>query len=448
MRELLAAAVLLSAGLAGCLGDGTPGEEATRAADTASAASDEAAPPTVIAVPDTGINPYHEVFQGGPTFADVPGFPEDARTVELTRNASSYDQALAADEAVWDDVERDQLVHFPGTRLAAISFGAEVNGSMPSLGPIDDDVHDPPAPILDVDGHGTLVSHAALAASPHSVIVMVQTPDDEGLTEVMPWIAEQGWIDLVTVSWGTWTFEYAQGEARMDLPPAYREAYEAGKLVFNGAGNEPVPHHVTEQPGPPFVVAVGGSEEDTRGESEIAAKLPDVVAPFTQSDRAEAQTLDGYTTASGTSLSSPLAAGSVAEALWLARDRTDADLARESPALARADAGGAFEDGELTKEELWAATNASAVQWGADDWKPRAGVSGAGYGLPVAHPGVQMGWGQVTPAVSEPIADLLVGDGQPTEKAPGTAAIMRASDDAARELWGSPAGEDPADIGR
>lgn len=441
MRRLIAGLLLLTAGLTGCL---DVGEESTEEASqpVGAASASEGTPPTVVAVPDTGVNPYHEVFQGGPTFADVPGFPDEARALELTRDAGSYEDSFAADEEAWNTLEEGELVWFPGTRLAAISFGAEVNGSFPEAGPLGDDVEDPPAPILDVDGHGTLTSHAALAGSPNSVVLQIQVPDDEDLAPAMRWIAEQGWIDLVSVSWGTWSFEYVQGEARMDLPDAYREAYDAGKLIFNGAGNEPVPHALNEHPGPPFVVAVGGSEEDTKGETEIAAKLPDVVAPFTQ-ERAEAGTLDGYTTASGTSLSTPLAVGSVAEALWLARDASDAEIPRDDPALARAEAGGAFADGELTTEELWHAMNASAVQWSATDWEPEPGVSGVGYGLPVAHPAVQMGWGQVTPDVSAPMADLLLGDGEPTAKAPGTADIMAASDDAARAFWASPAGEEP-----
>lgn len=442
MRPHLLALLLLGPALVGCLGsdDAPAGEPASTGSPASSAAS---TPPTVIAVPDTGFNPYHEAFQGGPTFADVPGFPDHAEAVNVTRGAGSYDAAVEADGAAWSQVGEEDLVWFPGTRLAGISFGAEVNGSFLEAGPVGDDVRDPPAPILDVDGHGTLTSHSAITASNHTVVIGIQVPDDEHLPEAMTWIADQEWIDLVSVSWGTWAFEYPQGEARMGLPSAYRAVFDSGKLVFNGVGNTPKAHVTQEHSGPPFVVAVGGSIPDSQGESALASKLPDIVAPFVQTHLAEAQTLDGYTTSAGTSLSTPYAVGAVAEALWQARQQADATVQGIDPALAKGSGPGAFEDGRLEAEELWAATNASAVQWGATDWQPDAEPNILGASLPVAHPAVQMGWGEVTPNATDRIAAQLLGQGETAEKAPGTATIMERVDDAARAFWSSPAGQPP-----
>lgn len=396
-------------------------------------------PPTVIAVPDTGVNPYHEAFRAGPgdpTFADVPGLPAEAETISLSLDRPTYDGAVQKDAPAWSGVDVGDLVRFRGTRLAGISFGARTEGPLPQIlePAVEDDHDDIRYPILDEDGHGTYTSHAALSAAPHAVVVAIQTPDDENLTEVMHWIADQDWIDLVSVSWGTWVYEHPDGETRMGLPQAYRAAYESGKLIFNGAGNLPFPHVDGEHSGPPFVVAVGGSENDTRGETEIAAKFPDVVAPFTQRV-AQPGTIDGYNTLSGTSLGTPYAVGSVAESLWQVRAGANASRVGADPHLVERSGPGALQDCRLTKTELRSAVNRSAVQWTATDWQLRAGVSGLGYGLPVVHPAAQMGWGQITPAVSDTIADLLLGRADPAEKVPGTTAFMETRQRIRRTYW-------------
>lgn len=443
MRAILLALLLAAPATVGCLAGDDP---ATPDAAGVEENPDDGleAPPTVVAVPDSGINPYHEAFQGGPSVAEVPGFPADATRLNLTREAGSYGDAVEADAEAWEDLEEGELVWFPGTRLAGISLdGSYHNGPIPEPAPepVDDDVEDPRFRLLDEDGHGTLTAHSVLAAAPDAVVVAVQIPDDENLTTAMAWIAQQGWIDLVSVSWGTWSMEYADDEARMGLPEAYREAYASGTLIFNGAGNEPIPHGVSEHPGPPFVIGVGGSQPETRGETEIAAKTPDIVAPFTQ-ERAEEDSLDEYTTASGTSLSTPYAVGAVAQALHGVREALDISTTGADP-LVEAEGPGMLEDGELAREELWDAMNRSAEQWGPTDWQPSTAPSGVGYGLPVAHPAVQQGWGHVGPNVTDRLTGLVLGEADPAEKAPGTEAFVDARVDAQRAFWASPAGEEP-----
>lgn len=451
---LLLAALMVTAGFAGCLGGGPAGSAQPDSTDGTASSNASAStevghanqtPPTVIAVPDTGINPYHDVFQGSPTFADVPGFPDDAEALALSRDAQDYTAAFDADLEEWQSIEREELVWFPGTRLAAISFGAHVDGPVPEVGPVGDDVDNPPARIIDGDGHGTLTSHSVLAAGENVVVVQIQTPDDENLTEALLWAADQDWIDLVSVSWGTWLFEYPQGEILMGLASAYRAAFDSGKLVFNGIGNTPKPHQDQETSAPPFVIGVGGSQNATHGESEIAAKFPDIVAPFVQR-RAWIETFDDQITVSGTSLSGPYAAGSVGQALYEVRRSVNATSTGAGPLVER-QGPGALEDGTLTKEELWRAINASAVQWGAEEWRPLADdprpIGGdLGHGIPVASAAVQMGWGQVTPEVTDRIADILLGEAGPRDKVPGTAATMDAMDAIARMIWNSLLGEE------
>ncbi|HVE74873.1 MAG TPA: hypothetical protein VNA30_07310, partial [Mycobacteriales bacterium] len=75
---------------------------------SAAARSAPAAPSGVVAVIDSGINPYHQVFRDPSPAAQrhpstrFPGYPTGAQALRLTLGGSSYDDAVAADcERVW-----------------------------------------------------------------------------------------------------------------------------------------------------------------------------------------------------------------------------------------------------------------------------------------------------------------------------------------------------------
>ncbi|HVM45226.1 MAG TPA: S8/S53 family peptidase, partial [Candidatus Thermoplasmatota archaeon] len=383
MRALGVVALLAALALAGCA---TPASEV---ADAPLASAGSRPPPVVVAVIDTGINPYHLNFRGGPGFASVPGFPADALVLDLAFDAEDYERALEADAEEWSRVGPGALVRFPGTRLAGISLGKDpVSARLVLEGSYPPSAHY----LLDDRGHGTAVADSVLAAAPDAHVLMVQVEDDERIADAMLWIAQQPWIDIVSVSAATWVEEYAQGEASMGLPPAYKAAHDAGKLIFNGAGNEPVPHFSGEHSGPSFVVAVGGAQNATRGETRIAARFPDIVSDFEQ-ERAMPHTLDETDDVGGTSFSTPYAAGAAAQALWLAR------AAGASP----------------TADALRAAVEAVALAWGPTDWRPRLEPREILLSNPVLVPAAQMGWGYFGPELSQAAADVLLGAEAPAK---------------------------------
>lgn len=404
VRLIGSAALVALVLLAGCLDAGDVAPSSAGAHEEGPALSS-----VVVAVIDTGINPYHVDFRGGPGFEAVEGFPADALPMGLSFEAATYDEAVERDGASWSAVGPGTLVRFPGTRLAGISLAKDPK-SPQLLAP-----EVPPSRyhLLDDDGHGTFVASAVLAASPHALVVMVQVDDDPRIADAMRWIAQQPWIDLVSVSSATWVEEYAQGEARMGLPAAYAEAHGAGKLIFNGAGNEPVPHMSGEHSGPSFVVAVGGAQSESRGETRLAARFPDVVSDFVQT-RALAHSLDEREEVLGTSLSCPYAAGAAAEALWLARS------AGASP----------------TAAELRDAMQRAAAVWTAPEWAPGSDPRELILSSPVLLPAAQVGWGYFGPEQAPAAAAILLGEPAPA-RSPADVAFMQAREAARRALWGA-----------
>lgn len=413
LLAILLAAVTLAAG---CLAPG--GEDGAAPASSDDSGAARATPPVVVAVIDNGITPYHAAFRawdGGPSFADVPGFPADAARIPLTLDAGGFEAALEADEAAWSAIPQETLVVFEGTRVAGAWFAKPDEASLPIVGD---------------GGHGTPVADAVLEASPHALVVMLQIYDDEDIVPAMLWAAKQPWIDVVSVSWGKYVPEYVE-EPDMGLADAYREAARAGKILVNSAGNEPTLHWTDEHNGPPFVIAVGGARNESNGETSTTSRFPDVVADYVQT-LAVAHSMDEDRDIAGTSFSCPTVAGTLAEALWLVRDAVGATTGGTTPegALASAKGGGALEDGALTADEVRHGMAHRAETWDATEWSP------APFSNPILLPAAQMGWGFVAPAHAPDIAEFLLGELDLPEKPPETVAFMQARAEARRAAWG------------
>lgn len=173
-----------------------------------------AAPHVVIAHIDTGINPYHVAFRSPSAFAYlhpstfIPGYPKDAKPLNLTLDAPDYETALKADEKAWSAVKAGKLYYVPGTRIiGAISFGD--GGRLCPVVPV------PPAnqldplqsgckehKILDDFGHGTMTA-SRMAGSQHSLNPQGYIVSIEGdPIPAVDFIAKSGWIDVVSNSWG------------------------------------------------------------------------------------------------------------------------------------------------------------------------------------------------------------------------------------------------------
>ena len=359
-----------------------------------------------MAVLDSGGNPYLDIW-----LSEGVELPAAAHEVVLS-SEGSVRQRFDADRPIWDAMEFHKLYHFSGTRLLAISF-AQLD-----------------API-NYDGarHGAATTYLAAREAPSAIIVSVQVDPaycirergcliNASAAEGMEWIADQPWIDIVSVSMGFPVPNHP------DLHPEYvrylaasERAARDGKLIVNSAGNSVVSEMAGYFSGPPWVVAVGGAESRASGESLLAAKGVDVVANFT--DLAPKVLSEDLEYRSGTSFATPIVAGTLAHALHLVRE---ADPQRV-----------------VTPQELRDALNASATYFDTTSWRPTwsdqdplAPLFEAS--LPVlVQP--QMGWGYVDGGLAPEIARRVLENdlAPPPEKA--QAMLFQAQWQKAREEY-------------
>lgn len=410
----LAALLLLGVPLlAGCLVDEAPTEVAS--------ASVVPRRPVVVALIDTGVNPYHEAFRlgamGVASTADLSWLP-DVRRVNLT-TTGDYAARLEADRAFWRAVEPGVLYGFAGTRLLGISLQREPLGGETLL------LDDPGG------GHGTGTMGIVAREAPDAVLVAIKVdttfcdpnfPEHRCgemfvASEAMRWAAEQDWIDVVSLSVGVPanlpTLDPVEPEAKAYLE-ASRMAHQRGKIVVNAAGNELNPPLFSYFSGPPWIVSAGGFEAAPRGEGPIASKAVDVVANYTEWI-AQGDSTDAYAWSSGTSYSAPNVAGALARALAIVRARLGDDGASRPAGVLAHGVGPAGTEVVVTSGSLRHALNATAVYVDATDWDPRRPTSNETtaplfQSLPVLVPHVQMGWGYVHGGLAEEIAARVVAE--------------------------------------
>ncbi|HEX2196783.1 MAG TPA: S8/S53 family peptidase, partial [Actinomycetota bacterium] len=334
------------------------------------AAKPRRAPAAVVALIDTGINPYSPAFRDTSPLARrhpstyLAGYPKDAVALRLSLGLS-YDEALERDEEVWKSVRRNKLYWIPGTRIVgAISFGAG-GTSCPSpvqVPPVAAYLQEdcPENSILDDHGHGTMTASRA-AGSPSSLAPSARIVAIEGLgAQSVRWAADQGWIDVQSNSWinlvpppvpsGT-TEAFSDAAARMLTLAA------SGNGTAYLAGAAPTPTYLLST-APPGVVLVGGHDN---GKTTLwAGSPPHVVADAYAGMTAIARSVEEMRAdpiACCTSAASPYAAGGaiaiVTEARRLLRSTftgvRDGNVACGRPGLV---AKGPLADGAFTLDEL------------------------------------------------------------------------------------------------
>jgi subtilisin family serine protease len=164
----------------------------------------------------------------------------------------------------------------------------------------------------DVSGHGTMVAGAAAAASNNDVgiasvawrnpIMPIRVTDTDGygyistLAAGLVWAADHG-ARIANMSFGIF------GADSLSAAAQYFES--KGGVVFAAAGNDGLAH---ADPANPWIISVGATDEnDQRASFSSSGAYVDLTAPgvnITTTGRG-----GQYVTASGTSLSCPLAAG-------------------------------------------------------------------------------------------------------------------------------------------
>lgn len=235
-------------------------------------------PFVVVAVTDSGINPYHREFSAE-TYPDagvleqtegftrhpseyIPGFPTSAEDLPIT--PVKYGSVPpAADAQLWtrENIPGDELFWIPGTKVIGALDAGDVTFGTPD-----------PRPIFDDHGHGTAAASVAVGNTvgfcPKCLLVFVEDSEPG-------WVFEQPWIDMVSNSWGQGILGVPGGSAGLffghDWTAASRDAANRGQLALFAAGNGVengfiVPHDTIthEDKGPDWLIRVGANERSTR----------------------------------------------------------------------------------------------------------------------------------------------------------------------------------------
>lgn len=407
-------------------------------------------PWVVIAVVDSGINPYHEEFRDARFTAEprtyITGYPPEARRLDLTLDKSlSFATARTADEEAWESVEGRKLYWIPGTRIVgAISYP---QGSSE------------PNRILDDDGHGTQTASVAggktIGACPTCLVVAVEafTPGSQGgdAFGALRWALNQPWIDIVSNSWTVCVVDCTLNPgAYPELPGSgvhedTQRAVEAGKTVVFAAGNGvanafdvPTPTYWSALTGPDWVVTVGAADSTT-GATVVGTGRPVDVTSYGYNWKGASHTsTSSFLPFSGTSAAAPLVAGAFGAALQGVRDALGDTVeglhARAVLATGTAPAGtpsgAAIADGKLTRAELERAVFRTA--------RP---ATGSGPVFPLTLPESQAsfayaGWGLVNKQTAQEAVAVLLGSKALPDR--GLTQTWADADSQARDaLWGS-----------
>lgn len=415
LHATLVVCVLLL-GSTGCVGDDLPPQPAGGPPGRGTMR------PTIVAMLDTGLNPYHEAFQASTDGVRVDDYLSLVGNPELRTlsREGAFEQRRAADAAFWDNVEIGKLIAFSGTRLFGIALG-----SQPGI-----------APLLDESNHGTGTSSLVAREDPEALIVVVRldgtTCNLEYATERCPifpdlavgmaWAADQDWIDIISVSAGlnipTHSELHPEVAAYLE---ASRTAHERGKIVVNAAGNDPLPHTFDYNGGPPWIVSVGGLEAESRGDVyPQSSRIPDVVANYTELV-ARQDSLNEYLWRGGTSFSTPIVAGTLSRALREVREQLGDDGAPKGKNVLAQGKTEAGRDVEVRSADVWNALNATAVEFAATDWRPQPSsvVENLSANVPVVVAPIQTGWGYVHAGLASEIAERVLAQdfGVPSSKA-------------------------------
>ena len=279
-------------------------------------------PRVIVGVIDSAINPYHAFYyQGSSIYPDTTPnsvTPEvlaelgvkPEHHVSLTRTGDIAAD-IDADRAFWDNVQRGELYWFVGTNVVA----AALPGSGEPL----------LVPTIDKSPHGVGTSSAVLKANPEAVILFVETSTALANDASHDLVFLHPAVDIITTSYGAGIPGVPIGTG-LFLPEVspFRNSYEAvvdlGKLHFSSGGNMPGFTPGRAGAGPWWSIGVSGNEEGTsEGRTTTSGNFPDFVSDFTQELARCMDCETGLADYSGTSFSTPRAAGVASRVLLEAR---------------------------------------------------------------------------------------------------------------------------------
>lgn len=380
-------------------------------------------PRVVVAVIDSGINPYHEYFNAGgslygksspssvtPAVLKEFGIDKD-HIIRLTRTGN-FVADFAKDKAQFEKIEKGEPYWFAGTNVIGISF-AEGEPLRPDGG---------------ASSHGIGTAAAVLGANPHAIVVAV-----EGInSDSEEWAFTHGAVDIITTSYGPITSVPTLNH----LSNSYTGVVTNGKAHFGAAANDPTYSTLDETSGPWWSIGIAGFEEgDTNGRQLSSGNVPDFVGDFTQELPYCRSCEEGKRVVRGTSFATPRSAGTFSKILLEARRAAGHSGGIDSggkggPSLV----AGKY---DLTVWEMRRALEEAAYYPGSQEYTPGNPTS-----APIATqaPWFQMGWGLISPdqryrVIDETLAHLGIKRKPKRTKPQEACDFMTANMEARRAYW-------------
>ncbi len=370
--------------------------------------SDPARPRAVVAVLDSGINPYHDYYYvGSPLYPtehpsavtqdvlDAFGVkPENVVTLTRTGNLAID---LEADAAFWARVTRGETYHFRGTHIIARSFAGSADVVL--------------RPDTSKSAHGVGTSASVLAANPDAVLLFVEQGSALGSAASHAFAFEHPAIDVVSTSYGV-----SIPNTGFPLPEyrAFSSTYEGvvthGKLHFSSGGNGPGMAPLRAGAGPWWSIGVSGLEEDSsEGDTLLSGNFSDFVSDFTQTVPYCMDCESGLSRVRGTSFSTPRAAGVASAVIQEARR-----LRGHAGGITEVNGGPAMVAGAGNPITNWQVRRAlEEAAWIPDStaYDPVQGVNDQ-VGLPInpLAPWLQIGWGDLTSAAAKGVVPAALAE--------------------------------------
>jgi hypothetical protein len=265
-------------------------------------------PHVTVATFDTGTNPFHPAWKSGrDAWSDLWGLPSDTVNVTLAIGTDlAVDRAASSVELAKTNGE-PRLVLFKGTRLLGLADPAD------------------PSPILDDHGHGAQASSqiagAGYGLADNAYVVAMDFLGGEAqygnfIKDQSKWVAQQEWIDIVHINYGTPAPLPFTASSVVNL-------LAAGKLVvvagLNGLANggPPYPTELGEISNVPGSLVAGANDQCLQG--SYWSNLDPHVVMDGMGTVAGDHASYGNDSFAGTSSSSPRVAGYAAELLYQTR---------------------------------------------------------------------------------------------------------------------------------
>jgi hypothetical protein len=353
----------------------------------------------VVAVIDSGINPYHEYFhargslyRGSQPSSVTPAVLKEfgigkGQIIKITRTGN-FAADFAKDKKKFDRIKKGQPYWFKGTNIIGISFLDDGERLRPDGG---------------ASSHGIGTAAAVLTANPEAIVV----PVEDTSAESERWAFTHPAIDIVSTSYGPVT----SVPTLTNLTASYKGVVDNGKAHFGASANDPTYSTFDQTSGPWWTIGIAGFEEGaSNGRQLSSGQIPDFVGDFTQDLPYCRSCEKGLESVGGTSFATPRSAGTFSKILLEAR-------------RAAGHKGGIVKKGKkvlmvagsrsFTVWQLRRALEIGAYYPGTADYGTEGGPDPTSVPVNDVAPWVQTGWGLISPGreykvIKETLANLKV----------------------------------------